>query len=83
MSAPDYTDAAIDARSAMRERFAPGTRVRHAYAPGHVGTVTKLHVGTLKRQRPVGAWRASVLWDGKAKATIHALAVLRAEGVKP
>ena len=79
MSAPDYTDEVIDARCAMRERFAPGTRVRRSSAPGDTGTVTKLHVGTVKLQRPIGAWRASVQWDGKAKPTIHALVALRPE----
>lgn len=74
---PDYSDAQLQARSDARERFAPGTRVEHRYQRGRGGTVVKIHAGTLKRPRPVGAWRASVAFDGAPKATIHEPSLLR------
>ncbi len=83
MSAPDYSDAQIDARSFQRQRFAPGTRVRHSYTGAAEGTVTKLHAGSLKRQKPLSQWRASVRWDSAPadqRPTVHALALLRADG---
>lgn len=76
MSMPDYSEAQLDARSAARERFAPGTRVTHAYTGTRAGTVTKLHTGTLKRPRHIGAWHASVTWDG-GKPGRHAIDLLR------
>lgn len=74
---PDYSEQQLSARSETRARFADGTRVEHLYRRGRGGTVVKLHGGTLKRPRPVGAWRASVLFDGAPKATIHELVLLR------
>lgn len=69
----------LQARSDARERYAPGTRVQHAYSAGDRGEIVKLHTGTLKRPRAVRAWRASVRWDRSGKTTIHAVDLLRPE----
>lgn len=79
MSQPDYTDAQLDARSAARDEWAAGTRVRHAYGGG-AGTVVTLHTGTLKRPRGVGQWHATVDWDRATTGPVrtrHALNLLR------
>lgn len=81
MSAPDYTEQQATARAQQRERFAPGTCVTHVY-DHRVAYVVKLHVGTLKRQKPLNKWTATVRWvDGRT--SIHALDLLRPMPIGP
>lgn len=79
MSWPEYTDAQLNERAAASEAWRPGTRVRHTEHPAREGTVARLHPGSLKRPRPIGAWRATVDWDD-GRSTIHPLPSLRRTG---